>query len=968
MVTQDSQFGNTTGNPGGPPYINVQDSEPDAENIWGNPSTGGHAPNNTGTASTLQDVPETLRPGNSAMNPSYSQDEENPWDDAAADNSQSATNKSADMPADQVPKALRPGPARSETNPFKRKPLQAASPSHTSANRPAIPSEPANPPPPPPPTDAFAHLQVNESEQNTNPWQPALDEHKTSGATPPTHALFDQSADKNIWDSKTPSRQPSVGRTPDAGTAFSLQPEADSQPWDDARPKPSLPAMPAKSYEAGEMLDDQHAWDDLGSLNKGKGVAPSQVQMPPSTSEGWNLIDHETPADPALDSLSRQSSWENFHDPDEDPPKAESPRAAELLSTELPRREEPPSTRTDLPPPGEELPSTGTEMPPVRAESPPPREEPTSSTEEPPALPPRRSIEVPPRQPPRPQSPSNANKTETYQIKNINWLDPTAGRDPRKTPILVQNANGPCPLVALVNALTLTTPADQNSSNLVETLRSREQISLNFLLEAVIDELMSSRLPHSGAPLPDMSELYSFLKGLQTGMNVNPRFISSPDVTHASLIDVQPSEQGHYFPGTFEATRDMKLYATFAIPLIHGWIPPRDDPVYDALERQASSYDDAQTLLFREEELEDKLSNSDTGLTEQEQQLYQDVITIKSFLSTSATQLTPWGLEVITRAVQPGSVSILFRNDHFSTLYRHPRTQQLFTLVTDAGYYTHDEIVWESLVDVRGERSELFSGDFRPVGGPQHQHSGNGESNWVEDTNANDTGDGGGWQTVQSRRSRSNRDTEAPANPPVSPAHEQEDRDLALALQLQEEEEQRHRSEQAARRRESQLSEQYIEQQGRQPARGGSRSRGGSVSRGGGGPATPARGSSTNQSISIPVRGGGQAQGGGTGQRVRSLIPPANTTHRPSEDNGEEAPPSYEQASKATPYEPPAGHPNHPDSSLGAAATRRSSNQTTTSVAGPSTPMRPRLGAPSVSAGSPGPQSGGSKERDCIVM
>ena len=39
-------------------------------------------------------------------------------------------------------------------------------------------------------------------------------------------------------------------------------------------------------------------------------------------------------------------------------------------------------------------------------------------------------------------------------------------------------------------------------------------------------------------------------------------------------------------------------------------------------------------------------------------------------------------------------------------------------LVTDAGYSSHEEIVWESLVDVNGRDGELFSGDFRPVGGP----------------------------------------------------------------------------------------------------------------------------------------------------------------------------------------------------------------------------------------------------------
>lgn len=43
--------------------------------------------------------------------------------------------------------------------------------------------------------------------------------------------------------------------------------------------------------------------------------------------------------------------------------------------------------------------------------------------------------------------------------------------------LAVQNADGPCPLLALVNALVLSTPADY-AKILVETLRAREQVSL----------------------------------------------------------------------------------------------------------------------------------------------------------------------------------------------------------------------------------------------------------------------------------------------------------------------------------------------------------------------------------------------------------------------------------------------------------------------------------------------------------
>ncbi len=603
--------------------------------------------------------------------------------------------------------------------------------------------------------------------------------------------------------------------------------------------------------------------------------------------------------------------------------------------------------------------------------------------EEAPLLPPRSPAAATASQ----QRPSDQN--ETYQIKNITWYDVNAAKNPRTSPILVQNANGPCPLLALVNALTLTTPADMNTA-LVDTLRSREQVSLGLLLDAVFDELMSPRRTNEDSELPDVTELYAFLKGLHTGMNVNPRFIPTPETATAfkrtSLTHLHPVERGDLIPGTFEDTKEMKLYSTFSIPLIHGWIPPKDDAVYGAFTRQAQSYEDVQNLLFREEELEEKLSSpSSRGLSEEEQEIYQDILTIKSFLSISATQLTPWGLEVITKATQPGAVAILFRNDHFATLYRHPQTRDLVALVTDAGYAGHEEVVWESLIDVNGEHSEFFSGDFREVGGAQQQQQqqrqqqqqmGNSSaagssllypgaaSNRDEWPAVGAAGAGAsGWTTVQQQGRRGKKN--AAQDPPQSPMHEQEDRDLALALQLQEEEEERHRTEEARRKRESLLSEQFIEQQARQSgAIAGPRSpRGNGGSRGARGGGRTAQSSlSVNQrrssnGITIPIaapngsdrarsasvtttnnRGGAVGSAAGTGrvvQTVRSLVPPV--THRPADDGVDDAPPSYEHAARQAPYTPPAGHPSHPASSPTA-----SNAGSSTSVALPTPQQQPR--------------------------
>ncbi|KAI8185239.1 hypothetical protein K4K53_001507 [Colletotrichum sp. SAR 10_77] len=611
------------------------------------------------------DIPDSLKPGaGAAMNGAETTN--GVWDDVNG-----ARPQTADKPKDavDVPLALRPGPpqgppSRSDTNPFKRKDVRAGSEETT---------------PPMPPAQPLS--QVSTGEISNNPWQPALDQHAlqreqkavASTVQQPLRAQPSSDAEHDAWSASQDSRLPPISTSP---ALMSLPSEPASPAWDDLPENQSkLPAQPppAPKEVMNEVTDEQHAWDDLGAQNKGKGKAPAPVAAAAVVEDGpiddWNLVDAPAPA-PA---------------PPSKPVEAVTPK----------------------PQSNEKLIDT---------------DEPEPAEKAPPALPPRNDEEHPPRQPPRPVD----GKSETYQIKNINWFDHSAEKNPRTSPILVQNANGPCPLVALVNALTLTTPASVSDTALVQVLRSREQISLGYLLDAVFDELMSERRTHEDTSLPDVSELYGFLKGLHTGMNVNPRFIPTPEIVKAfkrtSLTHLHPTERDDLIPGTFEDTTEMALYAAFAIPLIHGWLPPKSDPAYGAFERQAASFEDVQTLLFLDEELQEKLGS----LTEEEEQVYSDIQYIKAFLESSATQLTPCGLDVITKAMKPGSVAILFRNDHFSTLYRHPSTQQLLVLVTDAGYVSHDEIVWESLADVNGERTEYYSGDFRIVGGQQAQSTSRG--------------------------------------------------------------------------------------------------------------------------------------------------------------------------------------------------------------------------------------------------
>jgi hypothetical protein len=92
----------------------------------------------------------------------------------------------------------------------------------------------------------------------------------------------------------------------------------------------------------------------------------------------------------------------------------------------------------------------------------------------------------------------------------------------RQSPILVQNENGPCPLLALVNGLVIRARPNAQPP-IVKALQSREKISLGLLIQALFDELTSYN--DADKELPDIEALSTFLTMLHTGMNVNPRLI-----------------------------------------------------------------------------------------------------------------------------------------------------------------------------------------------------------------------------------------------------------------------------------------------------------------------------------------------------------------------------------------------------------------------------------------------------------
>lgn len=140
-------------------------------------------------------------------------------------------------------------------------------------------------------------------------------------------------------------------------------------------------------------------------------------------------------------------------------------------------------------------------------------------------------------------------RAETYSIRQINWSNGEGKM--LQSPILVQNKNGPCPLLALINALVLR--ADSNAEPpIVRALKTREHISLGLLIEALFEELTACLGPDE--EFPDIEALSQFLTMLHTGMNVNPRLTLVSERAQAEPAGIKANRElgncgiSRYFP------------------------------------------------------------------------------------------------------------------------------------------------------------------------------------------------------------------------------------------------------------------------------------------------------------------------------------------------------------------------------------------------------------------------------------
>ncbi|XP_065313751.1 ubiquitin carboxyl-terminal hydrolase MINDY-2-like isoform X1 [Gordionus sp. m RMFG-2023] len=253
-----------------------------------------------------------------------------------------------------------------------------------------------------------------------------------------------------------------------------------------------------------------------------------------------------------------------------------------------------------------------------------------------------------------PQSPFTV-----YQIKWVKWR----GKD---FPIITQNENGPCPLIALINALLLM---EKFSIPSIIEIVTPEQ-----LIEYIADYILANKPKN----IPDehlinyeqnVQDALALLPKLQTGLDVNIRFTGPKD---------------------FEYTPECIIFDLLNISLCHGWII---DPINESATAECLSNSTYNQII-------DKIITNKCSV---DSNLVNSALIAENFIQTTSHQLTYYGLCELNSVLKDDEMVVLFRNNHFCTLTKHK--DNLYTLVTDQGYLSEKCVMWETLHNVEGDET-----------------------------------------------------------------------------------------------------------------------------------------------------------------------------------------------------------------------------------------------------------------------
>lgn len=295
-----------------------------------------------------------------------------------------------------------------------------------------------------------------------------------------------------------------------------------------------------------------------------------------------------------------------------------------------------------------------------------------------------------------------------FVIKNIKYFG-------SNRMILLQNENGPCPLLAVANALLLENKLKGiHEDQGVVTLSQLTALIANLLVE-MKDKIATNTDNNTVYHQDQLNSILDILPKLANGLDLNVCFRDVHD---------------------FEFTEEISIFDGLGVSLVHGlihihslpyslsyslaylgWMLDTQDKVTtNAMQAHGcTTYNHLMFKLVEYKGLVEKQPDIAVAVGDNnnsiDTKLLEDGHILESFLAETASQLTYMGLLTLHHTLKERQLAVFFRNNHFATIFKY--NSQLFLLVTDLGYQDQPNVVWECLDAVDGN-TEYVDSNFKP--------------------------------------------------------------------------------------------------------------------------------------------------------------------------------------------------------------------------------------------------------------
>lgn len=220
-------------------------------------------------------------------------------------------------------------------------------------------------------------------------------------------------------------------------------------------------------------------------------------------------------------------------------------------------------------------------------------------------------------------------KESVHKTKTIQFLGRTA-------PIILQNDNGPCPLLAICNVLLLK----NNISLSPDVAEVSQEKLLSLVAERLIDSNSNINDKDAGYienQQQNIADAIDLLPRLTTGIDVNIKFTRIDD---------------------FEFTRECAIFDLLDIPLYHGWIvDPQDQETADAIGLKSYNTLMGELVALEADQIERNKHNEESAEVD-------DVIDFAAATTAALGVPSPSCLSRGSRSFDSSPISVLCDDDN----------------------------------------------------------------------------------------------------------------------------------------------------------------------------------------------------------------------------------------------------------------------------------------------------------------